>query len=613
MTLLNKTLKVQEGKFIHRFDVGFKITTERIWFQRQPFSKILNRYIKTFKGYKWHGFEKEPVKKWSIANCPRNVFQLMYSWGENPYEWFERPLEEMTASDFTRPAFEELGFKMEPQQIDMVARALTYHYQIWGAEQGLGKSLAGIELMERSGVKDWWLTGPKSALASVDQEFIKWGLDPSINVNIISYAMLTKKIRYDFGNFDVPQGLICDESSSLKNPSAKRTEAVQCLADLIREKYAMDGYVIEMTGTPTAKDPLEAWSQCEIAWPGYLKEGSHRAFERRYAVVEEREDMDGVVYCPRVGWKEEEIARMPGRYKGLMTIYRKKDWLDLPEKVFKRVYLKPSAKILRVAKSLCNVAPNVITALTWTRALSSGFQYTNLETGTEKCEVCGGTGKYQQENPWATDDVCPNCAGEGHTPAYERHTRMVKCPKDGALRDILDENENHGRIVISASFRGSIDRCLKICKQRGWAVCCVDGRGWRAYDNQGGSLKLPPVTKDREGHPLLHFWETNEGKVAFVANPGSARFGLTLTAAHTMVFYDNNFSAEHRLQMIDRIHRMSMNLILGATIIDLVHLPIDQMVLDTLDSNREMELLSIGALDEMLGDEESDELLEEEE
>ena len=75
-----------------------------------------------------------------------------------------------------------------------------------------------------------------------------------------------------------------------------------------RAEYGMDGYVIELTGTPTAKDPLEAWSQCEIAFPGYLKEGSWRAFERRYAIVEEREDMNGVKYSPRVGWNEEETG-----------------------------------------------------------------------------------------------------------------------------------------------------------------------------------------------------------------------------------------------------------------------------------------------------------------
>jgi hypothetical protein len=420
--------------------------------------------------------------------------------------------------------------------------------------------------------------------------------------------MLVKKVRYDWGNFEIPQGVIFDESSLLKNPTRHRSEAAQSTGDLIRYTFGMDGYVIELTGTPTAKDPLEAWSQCEIAFPGYLKEGSYRAFERRYAIVEEREDLNGVKYSPRVGWNEEEIARMPFRYKGLMTVYRKKDWLDLPEKNFFKIELEPSKKILRVAKSLCNVAPNVITALTWCRALSSGFQYINKQSGEEECPVCKGSGDY--EHPEI--DICPCCNGTGQVPAYERKTRRVKCPKDDALRGLLDKNESHGRIVVAASFQGSIDRVLTICKERGWAVACVDGRGWRAYDNQGGVLKLPPKDETNKGHPLIRFWRENEGKVAFVANPGSARYGLTLTLAHTLVFYDQGFSAEHRLQMIDRIHRMTMSLVFGANIYDIIHLPIDQMILDTLNDNRRIELMSLGVLSEACGEgEASDELLEE--
>ena len=127
-------------------------------------------------------------------------------------------------------------------------------------------------------------------------------------------------------------------------------------------------------------------------------------------------------------------------------------------------------------------------------------------------------------------------------------------------------------------------------------------------------MKLPPATAEKKGHPLLHFWAENEGKVAFVCNPGSARYGLTLTLAHSLIFYDSGFSAEHRLQMIDRIHRMTMSEKFGANIYDIVHLPIDQRVLDVLNQNRELELLSLGALSECLGDvEESEELLEEEE
>jgi hypothetical protein len=399
--------------------------------------------------------------------------------------------------------------------------------------------------------------------------------------------MLIKTMRYEFDGLIAPDGIIFDESSALKTPTTKTATAAQSIADLIREQYGMEGYVILLSGTPSAKHPTDLWSQCEIAWPGYIKEGEFRSFERRYAIMETVEDMDGVGYTKRVGWREDEVARLPNRYKGLMTVYRKSDWLDLPEKVYIKKRLVPSKKILRVAKSLCNVAPNTITALNWCRALSSGFQYINTVVGEEKCPVCKGTGRY--DHP--TEHICPGCAGAKVIPKYERQTRRVKTPKDNALREILDANEAHGRLVIAATYQGSVDRVLDICKARGWAVACVDGRGWRSYDNQGGSIDVEP----------LDLWEEFHGKVCFVCNPGSARFGLTLTLAHTLVFYDNNFSAEHRLQMEDRIHRMSMDLTLGATIIDLIHLPIDQLVLDTLKANKKLEHMSLGIISESLG------------
>jgi hypothetical protein len=281
---------------------------------------------------------------------------------------------------------------------------------------------------------------------------------------------------------------------------------------------------------------------------------------------------------------------LPARYDGLAAVYRKKDWLDLPLKKYKTIRLEPSKKILRVAKALCNVAPNTITGLTWLRALSSGFQYAIKQVGDELCGVCGGSGEY--EHVVNEGDPCPGCGGTGIVPKYERETKHVATPKDAAVREILDKNEIHGRLVIAASFQGSVDRLLKICKERGWAVACVDGRGWRSYDAMGKTMKQ---TKP------LDLWDEHEGKVCFVGNPGSCRYGLTLTLAHTLVFYDNSFSAVERLQMEDRIHRMSMDETLGATIIDLVHLPVDQLVIDTLKSNKKLELLSMGVVSETLG------------
>ena len=89
-------------------------------------------------------------------------------------------------------------------------------------------------------------------------------------------------------------------------------------------------------------------------------------------------------------------------------------------------------------------APNVITGLTWLRALSSGFQY----------DTAGDEG----ENG-------------------ERAMVETKCPKDDALREILSEDESRGRMIVFASFQGSLDRVKRICQAEGWDTIMVDGRG----------------------------------------------------------------------------------------------------------------------------------------
>jgi len=556
-------------------------------FDKIPFSKLLNAEIKSMRGYKWHGFDDPPMKKWSVENHPRNVFQLKALMGENPYEWFDRPLELLPGEAFDRPEYELEGIEINGAQIDMVSRALQYHYQIWAAEQGLGKTLAAIEVMERSGKLDWWYIGPKSALASVELEFEKWNVSKDIRLTTMTYEGLVTKMRYDFDNLVTPDGVFFDESDYLKNDTAHRTKAAQSLADLIREQRGFEGYVLLLSGTPAAKAPLDWWSQCEIAWPGFLREGNFRAFEIRYAHMEEHENLDGVTFMRRNGYKEDEVAKLPERYAGLATVYRKKDYLNLPEKKYKTIRMKPSNKVLRVAKALTNVAPNVITGLTWLRALSSGFQYVRTQVGLEDCPVCGGTGEY--EHPEIR--VCPGCDGNKQRPKYERETRRVSTPKDEALRTLLRKYEVHGRFVIAASFQGSIDRILETCKEEGWAVACVDGRGWRSYDADGQAIDDKP----------LKLWRDHPEKVCFVGNPESCRYGLTLTLAHALVFYDNSFKAVHRLQMEDRIHRQSMDLELGATIYDFVYLQVDQLVIDTLKSNKELEHLSLGVLNESIG------------
>lgn len=564
-------LIVKRNGYKYRHKCRLLITEDRIFFEKSPFG--MKDEIKSMRGPRWHGFDKDnPRKIWSVENCARNVFQLHALMGEDVYAHFDQPLIKEI------PEF-PLKDKLMGQQEDMVKRALTYHFQILAAEQGLGKSLSLISTAMIAGGK-WWYIGPKSAGVSFELELEKWGAPDGLFEKILTYEGAQKVFRNDPTAIESVTGIGIDESTGTKNASTNRAKAVQWFADSVREHTNHTGYVLLLSGTPTAKSPGDIWSQAEIAYPGFLREGSLHAFKERYAIREKSENQAlGVTFFKELGWNEPEVEKLPDRLKGLMQVYRKTDWLDLPEKKFRRVRLEPSKKVLRVAKALVHVASGPAVALTWLRALSSGFQYVMEEDGMQACKAC---------NMMPADHDCSLCDNTRFVSTRKQVTRCVKTPKEDALRT---EMGGQDRIIISASFKGSIDRCQKIAMEEGYAVCRVDGRGWHSYDLDGNFLKGV--------HPMRH-WKECPSKVAFVGNPGSCKYGLTLVEAKRMVFFDNDFSAENRLQMIDRFHRIGQDS--EVEVVDLIHLPVDEQVLDILDSNRSTELLSLGAMEEALGE-----------
>jgi hypothetical protein len=577
-----KMMKESNGR-TYLYPVILERRNGRIWFLKAPYE--LKDEIKAMKGAKWHGREDPPIKMWSVTDCARNKFQLEYLTGGNPYAHFDKPLLDI---EFDRPLFEH--------QKTMVRHVLTYNHLILAADLGVGKTVAGIEIMERSSQDDFWWVGPKSALKAVEREFVKW--DCKVTPRMLTYQGLVKVMKNWKSGDPAPHGVIFDESSRLKGPTSQRTQAAMGLADAMRLEWEYDSYIVLMSGAPSPKSPLGWFSQCEIACPGFIREGSPKAFEFRLGLYKKEMKVDGF-YWDRVTWLDDEdkcnvcgqhhtgaedhdfvksineVSYLYERMHGLVLPFLKKDVLDLPELQHRVIECKPTRTITRVAKTLKDIAPTAIQALTWLRELSDGFQYRQVKVGTKPCPVCDGT-----------DEDCDGCEGEGVVDVMKSEANQIPCPKDQVVKELLEEVEEQGRIVIFAGFTGSIDRVRELCIGQGWDVAQVDGRGWKVYGQDG----------IKNGVEVLDHWASDAARVAFVAHPQSGGMGLTLTESRMAVFYSNDFNPESRYQAKGRIHRPGMDYNLGATIVDIDHLPTDAYIRSILDANRRLELMTLGEM-----------------
>jgi|GEM_PF-2302280 len=521
-----------------------------------------------------------------------------------------------------------------------------------------GKTLAAIEVLERSGFSNWWWVAPRSGLNAIDLEFVKWGL--RFTPELMTYKGLTTKMSNWKPGDPAPQGVVFDESSRLKGATSQRSKAAQALADAIRNEYGWNGYVILMSGTPAPKKPVDWWRQCEICYPGFVKEGSAKAFEHRLRIFVPK-TIDGSTFWQPVAWRDDEercnicgqyrwlendpddipelgrwkldcdgnriphpnhdddpmalgeenhpwepskneVAFLGKRLDGLVLPLALRDCWDLPELQYREVVLKPSTTIRRVAKALLSQATTAIQGITWLRELSDGFQYrdeVDPDHPTKQCPVCKGLGKCEQ---WEDEGeqyekrmkTCKRCGGTGEVENKVRTTKEIRCPKEQAVRDLLEENEDCGRFVIFAGFRGSIDRIVNICHKQQWDVVRVDGRGWKVLRADGNN----PTAKSVKP---LHYWSDtrHNPRVVFVAHPESGGMGLTLTEARMSLFYSNDFKPESRMQAEARIHRPGMDTNKGAVIVDLIHLGSDRKVLEVLRDNRRLEQMTLSELKEI--------------
>ena len=437
------------GKY--KKNVEISIEGERYFFNTNGYSAAVNEGIKQLDGRKWHGFdETNPRKVWSAPINERNNFQLhrLILGTKTAYNLYDIPLEPQT---FERPLMEH--------QKRMVEHGLTRRWALIGGEMGTGKTLAAIEIMERSGKEVWWFVGPRSALAAVSVELRKWNC--KVKPRMMTYEGMVKQVT-EFPD-TVPDGIIFDESSKIKTEKSKRSLCAAAVAHCVREDL---GYIILMSGTPAPKSPVDWWNQAETCAPGFLVEGSPASLKHTVCHTVEETGIGGASFAKFVAWKDDtkrcaicgefenhpnhclrateakevsikkklvaerkagndvteyqtmldrimmtkllsddqhnfepgvnEVARLYKRLRGLTHIVFKKDCTDLPEKNYRIVHVQPTDEMLRAISVLKRTEGKGIKFLTKARQISDGFMYRDVPVGKKTCPVCEGSGHIVQ-------------------------------------------------------------------------------------------------------------------------------------------------------------------------------------------------------------------------
>src|SRR4051794_1110561 len=197
------------------------------------------------------------------------------------------------------PALEienRLGGELRPFQRAGVAYALWSRRTFIADEQGLGKTVEALATLEADDAYPAVVVCPASLKLNWRREIEHWlphrsvtvvsgttGVHESADIVVLNYEIV--HAHRNRIALRVPKALVLDESHYVKNPRAKRTQAVRRLA----AGLAPDALRLLLTGTPVMNHPEELIAQLRII--GRLEEfGSGARFARRFqgAGAEER-------------------------------------------------------------------------------------------------------------------------------------------------------------------------------------------------------------------------------------------------------------------------------------------------------------------------------------
>jgi SNF2 family DNA or RNA helicase len=302
-----------------------------------------------------------------------------------------------------------------------------------------------------------------------------------------------------------------DESTTIKNPSAKRTKNIIALGKQAKYRRIM-------TGSPITKNPLDLYSQCEFLDPYLLDFTSYYAFRNRYA---EMKTMHLHGRSIQVVSEFKNLDELSDTVKTFSDRVLKEDCLDLPPKNWIKRHILLTADQRKIYEQMKKAAMAVL----------NGKVTTTMTVLTQLMRLHQIT-----------------C---GHFTADDGTTQLIDNNRTKELMNILEETE--GKAIIWANYQRDVTQIINnIVKEYG----------------PGSVVDYFGLTPQEERQDNIRKFQ-NDSKCRFiVGTPQTGGYGITLTQANTVIYFSNGYDLEKRLQSEDRAHRIGQKK--NVTYIDLI-------------------------------------------
>ena len=429
-------------------------------------------------------------------------------------------------------------FKTKPYAHQLKALKMSWNKEVFAyfMEMGTGKSKVLLDnvamLFDKGKINSVLIVAPKGVYKNWYDSEIPEHLPKHITRNVVLWkSLITKeqKLKYDSlfkPNFDIlnifimnvealstKKGLeaarqflnvkrvlfAIDESTTIKNPQAKRTRNILGLSK-------MGKYRRILTGSPVTKSPLDLYTQCYFLDPYLLDHSSYYAFRTRYAIMKKM-NFSGRSVQIVIGYHN--LAELSKKLEPFSYRVLKDDCLDLPPKTYMKRVIQLSPEQKKVYQQMKTSA----------LAILNGKMVTTMNVITQLMRL-------QQI-------TC------GHFKADDGSIQNIKNNRITELMDVLEEVE--GKAIIWAHWRHDIDTIVESIEEQ--------------YPGSVVTYYGDTSTEDRQ--KAIKKIQDPESKVRFlVGTPQTGGYGITLTGASTMIYYSNGYDLEKRQQSEARIDRI---------------------------------------------------------